>query len=61
MHRLSLAKQCPSIVLLKASPHPISIGAECVGDSGAVYYRWIFLFSHSFHENDSLTFFVVDS
>jgi hypothetical protein len=55
-----LAKTCPSIVLLEASPHPISICAECVGDGGAVCNWWIF-FSHSSHENYNLTFFVVDS
>jgi len=47
-------------VLLEASPHPISICAECVGDGGAVCNWWIF-FSHSSHENYNLTFFVVDS
>jgi hypothetical protein len=46
MHRLPLAKTCLSIVWLEASPHPISICAECVGDGGAVCYWWIvFLFS----------------
>ena len=42
MHHPPLAKNCPSIVLLESSPHPLSNGAECVGDNGAVCYRWIF-------------------